>query len=117
MSIQQLLLSLPFVVTRRLNGRDGYFTAGRMFALVGDASLMLRLPVPASAALVETDRAVPLVDAAIPSPLTWVTVPADRLEPAELHDLALKAHQAVRAARRRARRDGTPPRRRRRSVV
>ena len=56
MSIRELLESLPFVATRRLNGRDGFFTAGRMFALLSETALLLRMPVPTTEALLEADR-------------------------------------------------------------
>lgn len=114
--IQDSLLSLPNVVTRRMNTRHGYFTAGRMFALVGKSMLWLRLPAPATAPLVQADRAVPLVDAAIPAVLSWVAVPPDSLEPAELHDLVLASHQAVRSTRR-SRRPRSGPRARRRRTT
>lgn len=96
-----------------MSARDGFFTAGRMFALVGETSLWLRLPVPTTTALVEENRGQPLVGASIPSQLTWVAVELPPADPAELHHLVLTAHQAVRAASRRSRRDRTPARRRR----
>lgn len=111
MPIRDLLESLPLVVARRLSARDGYFTAGRMFALVGDSTLWLRLPAPTGNALLEAERGQPLVGVTIPSPLAWVAVPFDRLDGEELHDLILTAHQSVRTASRRARR--SPARRRR----
>lgn len=113
MPIRDLLDTLPFVVVRRLSAREGYFTAGRMFALAGESTLWLRLPVPASAALLEADRAHPLVGPAVPTGLTWVAVPLDNLADEELRDLIASAHQSVRAASRKARRDRSPSRRRR----
>lgn len=113
MSIRELLEGLPFVAIRRLNGRDGFFTAGRMFALLSDTGLLLRLPAPAGEALVDADRVQPLVDAPVASQPAWVEValPADDM--VELHHLVLTSHQAVRTVSRRARRHRSAVRRRR----
>ena len=116
MPIREILGSLPFVVTRRLSARDGYFTAGRMFALVGETTLWLRLPMPTSAALLEADRGQPLVETSIPTPLAWVAVPHATLGSDELHDLILTAHHSVRTVSRKGRRDRSPARRRRTRV-
>lgn len=103
MSIRELLQALPSVVTRRLGARDGFYTAGRMFALVGEGRIWLRLPGPETAALVEADRVEPLVARAIPSHLAWAAIELAQTDPTEVHDLILKAHDAVRLARRRFR--------------
>jgi len=113
MSIRDLLSALPFVVVRRLSAREGYFTAGRMFALAGEATLWLRLPVPASAALLEADRGQALVGPVVPTPLTWVAVPLAEVAEEELRELVASAHQSVRASSRKSRRDRSPNRRRR----
>jgi len=96
-----------------MSARDGFFTAGRMFALLGETSLWLRLPVPATTALVEAERGQPLVAPSIPTHLTWVAVALPAADPAELHHLVLTSHQAIRSASRRSRRDRAPARRRR----
>ncbi len=113
MSISETLESLPSIVARRVNSREGFFTAGRMFALVAETTVWLRLPVPTGAQVVETLVGLPLVDPPIPNGLTWVAVPVALTDPAELHDLILQSHQAVRQAGRRARRDRSTMRRRR----
>ncbi len=113
MSIRELLEGLPFVATRRLNGRDGFFTAGRMFALLSDTGLLLRLPAPAGEALVEADRVQSLVDAPVASQPAWVEVALPADDPVELHHLVLTSHQAVRSVSRRARRHRSVVRRRR----
>ncbi len=114
MSIRETLESLPSVAARRVNAREGFFTAGRMFALVADTTIWLRLPVPTGTHVVETLVGLPLVDPPIPNGLTWVAVPA-LTDPVELHDLILQSHQAVRQAGRRARRDRSVRRRRTRA--
>ncbi len=106
MSIRETLESLPSVASRRVNAREGYFTAGRMFALVAETTIWLRLPHP-------TECGMALVESPIPNGLTWVAVPVPATDPAELHDLILQSHQAVRLASRRARRDRSTVRRRR----
>jgi len=113
MSILETLASLPSVASRRVNAREGYFTAGRMFALVAETVIWLRLPVPTGALIVEAAVGLPLVEPPIPNGLTWVAVPVATTDPAELHDLILQSHQAVRMASRRARRDRSTVRRRR----
>ena len=113
MSISETLESLPSIVARRVNSREGFFTAGRMFALVAETTVWLRLPVPTGAQVVETLVGLPLVDPPIPNGLTWVAVPVALTDPAELHDLILQSHQAVRQAGRRARRARSTMRRRR----
>jgi hypothetical protein len=115
MPIHDLLQSLPSVVCRRLNNRDGFFTAGRMFALVSDTNLWLRLPTPATTALLEAERGLPVVAAPVPNALCWVSMPLANPDPAELHQLALTSHQAVRAASRQVRRSRAPARRRNRT--
>lgn len=113
MTVRELLERLPFVVSRRLNGRDGFFTAGRMFALLSDTGLLLRLPAPAGEALVEADRVQPLVGAPVATEPAWVEIALPVADPEELHDLVLTSHQAVRSVSRRARRDRSAVRRRR----
>lgn len=113
MSIRETLESLPSVASRRVNAREGYFTAGRMFALVADTTIWLRLPLPTGAQVVEAELGMALVESPIPNGLTWVAVPVPATDPVELHDLILQSHQAVRQASRRARRDRSTVRRRR----
>ena len=113
MSIRELLEGLPFVASRRLNGRDGFFTAGRMFALLSDTSLLLRLPAPAGEALVEADRVQALVGPPVATQPAWVEIPLPAPDLDEIHHLMLTSHQAVRSVSRQARRDRSAVRRRR----
>jgi len=108
--IREALQALPCVIAKRLNAREGFFTAGRMFALLGDESLLLRLPIRASAELVEAERGRPLIEPRIPAPLAWVAVSLDT-EVDEVRRLAAASHEAIRSANRRGR--TRMPRRRR----
>jgi len=114
-TIRDVLQALPCVVAKRLNAREGFFTAGRMFALLGEDSLLLRLSIPAGTELVESDRGRRLVEPRIPVPLTWVAVPLDT-DIDEVRRLAAESHEAIRLATRRGRyrvpqrrRSGFPP--------
>ncbi len=107
-SVRDQLKGLPHVVVRRMGTRDGFFTAGRMFALLGEATVWLRLPVPVARAEVERGHAA--IGAVIPAALGWVAVDLSSTQATELPELALAAHQAVRSF---SRRSGSVPRRRR----
>lgn len=100
MSIRQLILSLPFVVEKKLNARDGFFTAGRMFALISSEQLLLRLPNRAGNPGVE-DSVEPLVGVSIPSAWCWVKVKLTEADPDELQRMVLASHDAIRRASRR----------------
>jgi hypothetical protein len=103
--VRDLLLGLPFVVVKRLNGREGYFTAGRMFALVSDDTLLIRLPERDSGALLDSESGRGVLGAMVPSALVWVEISLAGVDLAELRYRIAKAHEAVRAASRRARRE------------
>ncbi len=45
LKIDELLLALPGVTTRKLNGLDAYFVGDRMFACIEGNGIGLRLPV------------------------------------------------------------------------
>jgi hypothetical protein len=50
-SIDALLLKLPGVSARKINGLDAYFVSDRMFACISDLGVGLRLPVAAATEL------------------------------------------------------------------
>jgi hypothetical protein len=108
------LLALPGVVIRRLATREGFFTAGRMFALLDRNSLLLRLPARTGAEAMERAAARRLVDRGVPVPLPWIELAVAATDPAELIRLAAASHEAVRLLRRRAHRSRSAARRRRR---
>jgi hypothetical protein len=114
-AIRTLLIALPGVSVRRLTNREGYFTAGRMFALLGERSLLLRLPETRRRELVARARGRPLVDEPVPSPLAWVELPLAGLDRDELTRLAAQSREAVRQLGRSRRSRAVVRRRRRRS--
>jgi hypothetical protein len=110
MPLRDQLLGLPFVVSKRLHAKDGFFTAGRMFALLSDDTVLLRLPTagddeeqpPAGQSVVGPDPA---------AGLWWVSIPLPARDPDELAQLVVAAHHAVRRASRRRPRPGLRRRR------
>jgi hypothetical protein len=110
--IRDRLLALPFVVAKRLNGRDGFFTAGRMFALLSRDALLVRLPA-ADGAPVDPEEERRVLGPAIPAALVWVRIPLDGADPTDLDYHITTAHEAVRAASRRERRERSALRQRR----
>ncbi len=112
MPIRDLLLALPFVVSKRLNAREGFFTAGRMFALLATDRILLRLATPTGEAVVERDQAQPLGDPDLAVGLSWVSVPLPASNPEEIERLLTAAHDAVRRASRCRLRPGLRRRRR-----
>ena len=95
-SVRPLLTALPGVSTRRLAHRDGFFTAGRMFALLGERSLLLRLPERRRQELFARARGRPLIDEPVPSPLSWVDIPLAGLDRDEVARLVVQSREAVR---------------------
>ncbi|MEZ4585121.1 MAG: hypothetical protein R2909_01815 [Gemmatimonadales bacterium] len=98
---RELLLALPGVEARRLGAREGFFSAGRMFALLDRGSLLLRLPTAAGADLLARSRASSIVGLGVPAVHAWVEVSPAGLEPDELGRLIGEARDAVRWLRRR----------------
>ena len=111
MSIRHYLLALPFVAAKRLSAREGYFTAGRMFALLSEGTILLRLPDPSRADGADAEVAPTLIGAPVPAGLGWVSVTVDETAPDELERLVAAAHDAVRRASRRLPRSRTRRRR------
>jgi hypothetical protein len=111
--IRDRLLALPFVVVKRLNGRDGFFTAGRMFALLSPDALLVRVPAVGAGFPVEAATDGLLLGAGVPTPLVWLSVALNEADPIELEHRIGTAHDAVRAASRRERRERSALRQRR----
>lgn len=116
LAVRSLLVALPGVAVRRLSGREGFFAAGRMFALLGERSVLLRLPSTRLRELQARARGRPLVDDPVASPLGWVEVQLPGMAEEELGRLVAQSHEAVRLLYRRSRR-GRPPARRRRAAA
>lgn len=80
--IDELLLGLPGVTTRKLNGLDAYFIGDRMFACIEGNGIGLRLPV-ATATELQFSRAdvVPFKPGGTVVSREWVQIQCD--DPAE----------------------------------
>ncbi len=99
--IDALLLKLPGVSTRKINGLDAYFVSDKMFACISGRGVGLRLPAATATELqFSRDNVVPFQPAGIVSSREWIQI--DRADAAEYEkDLALfqASLQFVKAAR------------------
>src|SRR6202521_4600343 len=99
--IDAVLLKLPGVSARKINGLDAYFVSDKMFACITGNGVGLRLPV-ATATELQFSRGdvVPFQPAGLASTREWIQI--DRAEAAE-YEKDLELFQAslefVRAAR------------------
>ena len=99
--IDALLLKLPGVSAKKINGLDAYFVNDRMFACVSGRGIGLRLPAATATELqFSRDNVVPFQPGGMPSSREWIQI--DRAEAAE-YEKDLPVFQAsldfVRAAR------------------
>jgi len=99
--IDALLLKLPGVSTKKINGLDAYFVNDRMFACISGRGIGLRLPVATATELqFSRDNVVPFQPGGMASSREWVQI--DRAEAAEYEkDLPLfqASLEFVKAAR------------------
>ena len=80
--IDALLLKLPGVSARKINGLDAYFVSDRMFACISGRGIGLRLPAATAAELqFSRDNVVPFQPAGLASSREWIQI--DRAEAAE----------------------------------
>lgn len=80
--IDAVLLKLPGVSARKINGLDAYFVADRMFACISGSGVGLRLPVGAATELqFSRDNVVPFQPAGLGSTREWIQI--DRAEAAD----------------------------------
>jgi hypothetical protein len=80
--IDAVLLKLPGVSTRKINGLDAYFVADRMFACISGQGVGLRLPVAMATELqFSKDNVVPFQPRGIGSTREWIQI--DRAAAAE----------------------------------
>jgi hypothetical protein len=80
--IDAVLLKLPGVSTRKINGLDAYFVSDRMFACISGLGVGLRLPVSTATELqFSRDNVVPFQPAGIGSTREWIQI--DRAEAAD----------------------------------
>ena len=87
--IDALLLKLPGVSARKINGLDAYFVSDRMFACISGNGIGLRLPVATATELqFSRDNVVAFQPKGLASSREWIQI--DRAVAAEYEkDLAL----------------------------
>lgn len=99
--IDALLLKLPGVSARKINGLDAYFVSDKMFACISGSGVGLRLPAATATDLhFSRDNVVPFQPGGMASSREWIQI--DRAEAAE-YEKDLELFQAslefVKAAR------------------
>ena len=87
--LDALLLALPGVAARTINGLDAYFVADKMFACISGNGVGLRLPVTIATELqFSRKNVVPFQPGGMASSREWIQI--DRAEPGDyVQDLAL----------------------------
>jgi len=99
--IDALLLKLPGVSARKINGLDAYFVSDKMFACISGSGIGMRLPAATATELqFSRDNVVRFQPGGIASSREWIQI--DRAEAAE-YEKDLELFQAslefVKAAR------------------
>jgi len=80
--IDALLLKLPGVTARKINGLDAYFVSDKMFACISGDGIGLRLPVATATELqFSKDNVVRFQPGGMASTREWIQI--DRAEAAE----------------------------------
>jgi hypothetical protein len=80
--IDALLLKLPGVSARKINGLDAYFVSDRMFACISGDGIGLRLPAATATELqFSRDNVVPFQPGGMSSSREWIQI--DRSEAAD----------------------------------
>jgi hypothetical protein len=80
--VDAVLLKLPGVSTRKLNGLDAYFVSDRMFACISGNGVGLRLPAAAARELqFSRGDVVPFQPAGLGSTREWIQI--DRADAAD----------------------------------
>jgi hypothetical protein len=83
--LDALLLALPGVSARTINGLDAYFIADKMFACISGKGVGLRVPVPTATELkFSRDNVVPFQPAGLASTREWIQI--DRENAADYQD-------------------------------
>ena len=87
--IDALLLKLPGVSARKINGLDAYFVSDRMFACISGEGVGLRLPAAmATEVQFSKDHVVPFQPRGLPATREWIQL--NRADAADYEkDLAL----------------------------
>lgn len=79
--IDAVLLNLPGVTAKKINGLDAYFISDRMFACISGQGVGLRLPVATATDLqFSRDNVVPFQPGGMASTREWIQI--DRTEAA-----------------------------------
>jgi hypothetical protein len=99
--IDALLLKLPGVSARKINGLDAYFVSDKMFACISGNGIGLRLPIATATELqFSRENVVPFQPGGMASTREWIQI--DRVEAAD-YEKDLELFQAslefVKAAR------------------
>ena len=80
--LDALLLALPGVSARTINGLDAYFAADKMFACISGSGVGLRLPVATATELqFSRDNVVPFQPSGMASTREWIQI--DRADAAD----------------------------------
>lgn len=73
--IDALLLKLPGVTGRKLNGLDAYFVSDKMFACISGDGIGLRLPIATATELqFSRDNVVPFQPGGMSSTREWIQI-------------------------------------------
>jgi hypothetical protein len=73
--IDALLLKLPGVSARKINGLDGYFVSDKMFACISGSGIGLRLPVATATELqFSRENIVPFQPGGTASTREWIQI-------------------------------------------
>lgn len=99
--VDELLLKLPGVSARKINGLDAYFVSNKMFACISGDGVALRLPVSVATDLqFSRDNVVPFQPGGMASSREWVQInrtdPAEYEEDLELFQASLEFVKAAR---------------------
>jgi hypothetical protein len=99
--LDALLLKLPGVSARKINGLDAYFVSDKMFACISGSGIGLRLPAATATELrFSRENVVPFQPGGMASSREWIQI--DRAEAAEYEkdlDLFQASLAFVKAAR------------------
>ena len=80
--IDAVLLKLPGVSARKINGLDAYFVSDKMFACISGNGIGLRLPVATATELqFARENVVPFVPGGMASTREWIQI--DRVKAAD----------------------------------
>jgi hypothetical protein len=99
--IDALLLKLPGVSARKINGLDAYFVSDKMFACISGGGIGLRLPAATATELqFSRDNVVPFQPGGVASTREWIQI--DRADAGDYEkdlELFVASLEYVKAAR------------------